>query len=952
MTKRWHIRFHLVAALIFGASVLWSTAATVAPEQIEFFESKVRPVFAEHCYSCHSEKAEKLKGGLRLDTPEAVLKGGNSGPALEAGNPDASLLIKAVRYTDPDLQMPPKNKKLSDEQIANLETWVKMGAPLPRSAATASARPSISEVRAKHWAFQPVKKPEPPKVKNSRWARTPLDNFVLAKLEQKKLKPAPAADRGTLIRRVSYDLTGLPPTYAEVEAFSTDKRPDAYARLVDRLLASPHYGERWGRYWLDVARYADTKGYLAGGEERRYAFSSTYRDYIIRALNEDKPYDQFIIEQIAADKLPLGEDKRSVAALGFLTLGRRFLNNQNDIIDDRIDVVSRGTLGLTVACARCHDHKFDPIPTKDYYSWHGVFAGSEEPAELPLLGPLRESPEYQDYLKQKAKIEAEIVEFKDKEVAKFVDELRQNIGDYLLGARDAAKLEDKSKFDTFAGERKVNPGVLRRWMSDLEARSKKPDPIFAPWFELAKLSEAEFATNSSVAADVRRWIFDTNSLDSQPLNVSGYPVNPLVMKTFTEQTNHTLKGAADVYTKLFKDIDAEWKAALKPGTNENKTLPTALPDANREALRQVLYAEGTPVNLPRAEAESIVARRLREGSAPFRNRIEALSWTHPGAPPRAMALVDRPNPGNSHVLLRGNPGNQGEEVPRRFLELLSGSERAAFTNGSGRLELARAIASPENPLTARVFVNRVWLHHFGEGLVNTPGDFGLRTEEPVHRALLDYLAASFIQSGWSMKQLHRLILLSATYQQSSDTSPASLKADPDNRLLSRMNRQRLDFEAMRDTLLAFSGKLDQSIGGLPVDLQTEPFSTRRTVYGFIDRQNLPGVFRTFDFANPDTSNQGRFRTTVPQQALFLMNSPFVIEQARCVAKRSEVNTGEPTSKKIQALYEIVLLRLPSRAELEIGEKFLSAQTKTDATFSPLEKYAQVLLLSNEVMFVE
>jgi mono/diheme cytochrome c family protein len=922
----------------FPLTGLMLCAAEPTAEQIEFFESKVRPIFAEHCYTCHSEKAEKLKGGLRLDAPEAILKGGDTAPAIVPGDVEGSLLIKAVRYTDPDLKMPPKNKKLSAEQIASLEAWVKMGAPLPRSTASSHPPDEIAKVRARHWAFQPVKKPAMPAVKNSRWVQTPVDNFVLATLEKRNLSPAPMADRRTLIRRVSYDLTGLPPTYEEVEAFMCDQRPDSYARVVDRLLASPHYGERWARYWLDVARYADTKGYLAGGEERRYAFSYTYRDYVVRALNEDKPYNQFLIEQIAADKLQLGDDKRSLAALGFLTLGRRFLNNQNDIIDDRIDVVARGTLGLTVACARCHDHKFDPIPTKDYYALHGVFASSEEPGELPLLGPLKESADYQDYLKQKAKIEAESEEYKVKEIAQFIAELRQHVGDYLFAAHEAARLEDQSKFDTFAGERKVNPTVLRRWMTDLVTRAKKPDPIFQPWFDLAKLPEADFATNAKPLAVT--WATSPST------------INPAIAKALTGDALNSLKSVADTYTKLFKEIDAEWKAALEAAKKATNTAPSSLANADREALRQVLYAEGTPLVLPRAEAETILARKLGEGTAPFRNRIEALNWTHAGAPARAMALVDRSNPGNSHVLKRGNPSNPGEEVPRHFLEILSATNPPPFTNGSGRLELARAIASPDNPLTARVYVNRIWLHHFGEGLVNTPGDFGVRTEEPIYRALLDYLAATFVENGWSQKSLHRMILLSATYQQSSEAQSTEMKVDPDNRLLSHMNRQRLDFEALRDTLLDLSGKLDLKVGGLPVEIDTEPFAMRRTLYALIERQNLPAVFRTFDFANPDTSNQGRFHTTVPQQALFLMNSPFVIEQARNVAQRSEITKAASAEEKIQALYRLVLQRSPQKAELELGEKFIAAQPQKDSKLSPLEKYAQVLLLSNELSYVD
>jgi mono/diheme cytochrome c family protein len=921
-----HLWFLLAFVSLCGSSA-HAAAVVPAADSGELFENKIRPLFADNCYTCHSERAEKLKGGLRLDTPELVLKGGSSGPAIIPGNPNASLLIKAVRYLDPDLQMPPKNKKLANDQVALLESWVKAGAPVPRSATNSNLLSSVAEARARHWAFQPAHKPAVPAVKHSGWVKTPVDAFVLAQLEKAHLKPAPPADRRTLIRRVTYDLTGLPPTYAEVEAFEKDKSPDAYARLVERLLASPHYGERWGRYWLDVARYADTKGYLAGGEQRRYAFSYTYRDYVVRAFNEDKPYNQFLIEQIAGDRLP-GEDKQDLAALGFLTLGRRFLNDPNDIIDDRIDVVTRGTLGLTVGCARCHDHKFDPIPSRDYYSLHGIFASSEEPGELPLLGELRDSAQYQDYLKQKAKIESEMADFKDKEVAKYLDELRQHVGDYMLGAHDAAHIE-ADKFDLFAGERKLEPKVLHRWMTELDNRAKKPDAIFGPWFELAKLPEADFATNA--AALFARISTDTNL------------ANPVLAKAFSTNSVNSLKAAAEVYTKVFV------AAGVPPASGDASPVAT---DPDREALRQVLYAEGAPGNLPRSLAEEIQARRIGEGSAPFRGRIEALSWTHPGAPPRAMALVDRANPANSHVFKRGTPANPGEEVPRRFLEVLSGSDRLPFTNGSGRLELARAIASPDNPLTARVYVNRVWLHHFGEGFVTTPGDFGVRTEAPVQRALLDYLAASFVENGWSTKALHRLILLSATYQQSSDASPATVKADPENRLLSRFNRQRLDFEAMRDTLLAVTGTIDLSVGGLPVDIETEPFSTRRTLYALIERQNLLGLFRTFDFANPDTSNQRRFHTTVPQQALFLMNSPFVLERARALTQRPELKSAASTDAKIRAAYEVLFQREPARDEVQLGEKFLAAASSSSTNSSPLERYAQVLLLSNELMFID
>ena len=411
-------------------------------------------------------------------------------------------------------------------------------------------------------------------------------------------------------------------------------------------------------------------------------------------------------------------------------------------------MVTRGTVGLTVTCARCHDHKFDPISTKDYYALHGVFASSQEPGELPLLGAAPDPVKHDDFLKQRAAIEKEIEDFKAAEVAKFLSELRQHAGDYMLGAAEAPDPADASKFDTFAGERKLEPTVLRRWIAYLEKKRKANDPLFMPWFE----SVAWSAGISPARAP-------------EP--------NQLVLIALNASKTNSLKQTADIYSKLFTETDTAWKAALEAAKKESKSLPTSLPDADREALRQVLYAEDAPGNLPKADAESVLSRKLNEGLAPLRNKIEALNWTHPGAPARAMALVDRDAPVNSHVLLRGNPASPGEEVQRRFIELLAQTPAETFTNGSGRLDLARCIANRSNPLTARVYVNRIWLHHLGQGLVSTPGDFGIRTEEPVHRALLDYLAAEFMEHGWSTKYLHRLILLSATWQQSSDASPAA-----------------------------------------------------------------------------------------------------------------------------------------------------------------------------------
>jgi hypothetical protein len=440
-----------VCGVVWLVGLMGGFSARGSDPGIEFFETKIRPLLVERCYECHSARAEKLKGGLLLDSKEGVLKGGDSGPVIVPGNPEKSLLIKAVRYTSEDLQMPPKNKKLPDEQIADLEEWVKMGAPDPRAGDGGSA--GTPRPTKEHWAFQPIKAVPLPKVRNTRWTQAPVDAFILAKLEEEGITPNAPADKRTLIRRASFDLTGLPPKPEEVEAFVADKSPHAFDRVIERLLNAPQYGERWGRYWLDIARYADTKGYVFE-EERRYAFAYTYRDYVIRAFNEDLPFDRFLIEQIAADLLPPGDDKRPLAALGYLTLGRRFLNNQSDIIDDRIDVVTRGMLGLTVSCARCHDHKYDPIPTTDYYSLYGVFQSCKEPGDKPLLGTAALPPQYPEYLKELEKRKKELEGFREQKETEVRTKLHSQVGDYLMVVHESTK-DDGDKRESLARERKL-----------------------------------------------------------------------------------------------------------------------------------------------------------------------------------------------------------------------------------------------------------------------------------------------------------------------------------------------------------------------------------------------------------------------------------------------------------------------------------------------------------------
>lgn len=870
------------------------------PAQLEFFESRIRPVLVEACYQCHSTGAGKSKGGLLLDSRDALRKGGDTGPAIVPGDPEKSLLIRAVRHAGDDVQMPPASAggKLAAAKIADLEHWVGMGAPDPRTANT-TPKPGVQaafERAGEHWAFQPIRQPALPVVQNRRWGRTPVDAFVLARLEANGLKPAPAADPRTRLRRVYFDLLGLPPTPAETAAFLADTSPDAWERVVERLLASPHYGERWGRYWLDVARYADTKGYVFQ-EERRYAFSHTYRDYVIRAFNEDLPFDRFLVEQIAADQLPLGEDKRALAAMGFLTLGRRFLNDPNDIIDDRLDVVVRGTMALTIGCARCHDHKFDPLTVQDYYGLHGVFASSEEPVEKPLLGPLRETADYAAFLGQRSAIEARQEAEIQNEVQKWRRDERARTPDYLLAAHAAAKLPAGANRETFAGERKVTPRVLDRWIGFLTNAAARPDPVFAPWFAFGALPETGFT-------EAARELSARLAADG-----AAPPLNPQVRQAFAGTVPASLKDVAAIYGRLFEAAD---QADAKTGGA----------DAALEAVRLCLHGESAPPNVPEAEVRELIARHLDNVTVKYRQEIEALNWTHPGAPARGMVMTDRAQPQDSRVFIRGNPGNPGAPAPRRFLEVLAGRERKPFAHGSGRLELAEAITRPDNPLTARVLVNRVWGWHFGTALVRTPSDFGVRTEPPVQRELLDWLAASFVERGWSVKQLHRLIVNSSTYLQASEPEPAAGLRDPENQLLHHFNRRRLDFEAMRDTLLAASGALDPAVGGLPVDITQQPPSGRRTVYGFIDRQNLPGLFRTFDFASPDTSSAQRFATTVPQQALFMLNSPFVVEQARRLLKREELASLAADADRLDAMYRLLFQRPPRPDERALAHAFL------------------------------
>ncbi len=897
-------------------------AAAPAATGIDFFESRIRPLLVENCYGCHSHGRE-IKGGLALDSMSGVRSGGESGPAVVPGKPGESLLLRAVRYQDEHLRMPPKKEnRLTAAQIADLEKWIAAGAPDSRTGKGVKLSP-MEEIRRDgrdHWAFRPLKKPATPKPADDARIASEIDAFILGKLEAQGMTMSPEADKRTLIRRAYYDLTGLPPTMEEVDAFVADEAPDAFRKLVNRLLDSPRYGERWGRHWLDVARFADTKGYLPGGVERRYPYSWTYRDYVIRAFNEDLPFNRFILEQLAADRLELGEDKRPLAALGFLTLGRRFLNNRNDIIDDRIDVVMRGFMGLTAGCARCHDHKHNPVTMADYYSLYGVFNSSQEPGELPLLGIEPDPKDNAAWKAERAKREKERDDFRAQKVAEALAKVRSRCGDYMLGVHEVGGWTDRRVQMKEIQKRKLHASAVIRWKNLLDGVAKAPHPVFRHWVELTKLPAEEF---ESRAGEVLEKL--AGEADASPDKVNG-----AVARAFKNHPPKSLKDAAQVYSDLFNGADKKWQEARKAAKDGQ---PEKLDDAEWEPLRQVLYSEAGPPNIPEQFHNQLISGaqpRLRALQA----KVDKLDATHPGAPPRAMVMTDRPKPIEPYIFIRGSAGNRGRNVPRQFPEYFAGEGAKPFSNGSGRLELAQAIASPENPLTARVIVNRVWKQHFGRGLVTTPSDFGLTSDPPSHPELLDHLASWFIENGWSFKKLHRLILNSSVWKQSSIPTAAAAgefeQRDPDNRLLWRMNRQRLDLEGMRDSLLKASGALDTRMGGISVNLNDHPYSNRRTVYGLIERQNLASMFRTFDFANPDASSSGRFSTTVPQQALYLMNSPFAIEQARRLAWRPEFALLESPGMRVQQLYEFTLQRRPTADESKSAIAFLeSMQPNSD-----------------------
>ncbi|MEK0446372.1 MAG: hypothetical protein RLZZ399_1693 [Verrucomicrobiota bacterium] len=948
-------------ALVGSASASFGAAtAQISPEQLQFFENKIRPIFANHCLECHSAEKGKVKGGLNMDSREDVLKGGESGIVLKPGSPRESGLIRAVEWVD-DLQMPPK-KKLSDEQIAALKEWIAMGAPDPREG-TGIAKPSKKD----HWAFQPVSRPTPPEVKNSTWIGNSIDKFVLAKLEEAQMFPAElpytgsAAERTrkqeAVLRRAYFDLIGMPPSPREIEAFklaSGDKKETyqkAFEKVVDDLLASPAYGERWARHWMDTARYSDTTGVVGNqrGEDYRYAYAWSYRDWLISVINKDMPYDQFIMHQLAADKIP-DNPKENLAALGFLTVGQRF-QNKDDIINDRIDVVGRGFLGLTIACARCHDHKFDPIRQADYYALRGVFASSVEPREGPVIAGDPNSKEYVEFTQKLDALEkrgfAAYYQIQREETAK----LRQHPAAYFQAAhylKQRDNVEARKAADAIIEKHKLDD----RFITDFLTRHHNAkDSVWGPFVKLYASNEnrdkiVELMLSGKKTGDKHNPLVIDFLKGAGALPKDLETVAALFEKFCREKLDPEVGAKVNPKVDPVKDLESGggiFKVIADPKTDVANSEKKPLMEAAVFPLRLVPGSEMSVFKL-QDEAKSNGLRlggliESRTGLA----RINELKLTFRGGPVRAMVLEDLPKPIDSPIYPRGNAPKKDDNptiVPRRFIEILAeGGNAQPFKEGSGRLELARAIASKKNPLTARVMVNRIWMYHFGEGLVRTPDDLGNQAGQASHPELLEFLSSWFMEDlgptkpAWSVKALHKAIMTSSAYQQSSRTPylERQQKMNASNSLLWRANVRRLDFESFRDSLLTMAGTMDKTLFGPPVNITSEPFSFRRSVYGYMDRTNVPDLLMQFDMASALEPNTKRTSTIVPQQALFLMNSPFTVGVVQKIVSRPEVVEGVVAKKDyrlgVQAIFRIVLQRTASPEEIAMAKDFLDQEAR-------------------------
>ncbi len=1060
-------------ALLFGSSIalhrqVVADDALADPAAVEFFEKKVRPILVARCHECHA--GDKHKGNLRLDSRAAVVAGGDTGTALVAGDPEKSLLVDAVRYGDL-YQMPP-DSQLPPEEIKTLEEWVRLGAPWGAESADA-ASPVASEfdlaARSKHWSFQPLAKTTPPQVAGGDWVRTPVDRFLLQKLEAAGLEPTPPADRRTLLRRVTFDLTGLPPTAAEIEAFVGDEAPNAYEKVVNRLLGSPHYGERWARHWLDLVRFAETHGHEFDFDIPN---AYRYRDYVIRAINADLPYDQFVIEHVAGDLLtqprrnPPDGINESIVATGWYFFGEA-VHSPVDVradeairVDNQIDVFSKTFLGLTVSCARCHDHKFDAISTKDYYALAGYLQSSryqQAPIDAPQqseaiveqltavknerrrLGLETAKSIMPQLQKLPAALKASVVDGGDptypvadilyawNELNSTTDgatlDFSQRRRDLMretaaqIAAADAtlsrpaivdgnADAEWQPSGAAFSGglgnplDLVLDPTNQRapiRILTVPTAHSgllstKLQGVLRSPTFEITgpKLWYRVYGSGGKV-----RLVVDGLQLIRDPI-YGGLEFAPTIPEPRWHEQNVSKWIGHRAYVELVDDGDgylaleqlsfsAEKPADSLPNRailamldDATLTSPEALGEKYRSNLQQILSAwlESGGEKTLEPDKAALIAWLLRQHLTDQREPTEDdLMLNRKGAelaerqreiearitPPQTTPAMVDGTAENEHVFVRGNHKTLGDEVPRRFLEVLGGVEHSPPSSGSGRLELARQLVSPECPLVPRVIVNRLWHHHFGSGLVRSPDDFGVMGQPPTHPELLDYLATELVDNGWSLKHLHRLMVLSNAYRMASQIDPAGDAADPQNKLWHRMAVRRLEAEAIRDAVLFVSGELKESMFGPGVMPHLTEFMAgrgrpgasgpldgdgRRSIYLAVRRNFLSPMFLAFDYPTPFTTIGRRGTSNVPAQALSMMNNPFVIEQASKWADRVLSDPAASRESRIRGMYTSAFGREPDDAELQAALVFVSTDEKQSWA-----DYAHVLLNVKEFIYI-
>ncbi len=941
----------VLTMLVVAGGRSWSPPANAAEaptaEQLEFFEAKIRPILVTHCYECHSSMSSPAKGGLRLDDRQALLGGGDSGPAVSPGQPDDSLLLEALRYES--LEMPPKGK-LPAAVIADFERWIALGAPDPRTGAAAPKSTGIDyEKAAEFWAFRRPVRPTPPDV-GGPTVHNDIDRFVLSQLQQRGLKPAAPADRRVLIRRAYFDLIGLPPDPEAVERFVHDPLEGAFDRVIDELLASPHYGERWGRYWLDLARFAEDQAHTF--KARMYPQGYLYRDWVVQAFNDDLPYDQFLRLQIAGDQLDVPEAHQHRAALGLFALGPVYYQDngeqdkaQADEWDDRIDVLMRGTQALTVACARCHDHKYDPISMSDYYGLAGIFASSD----------YRELPAVPDEIVERRRQADQVVKDQQAQIDSFLVtqapaarwKMTTSIPKYLeaswkLLATESAADNDKQKakrIEQAAKEQELNPELLKRWIAWLKEEPGSgavdiPRPYLEAWRELRDAERSGEAAAAQRQAKLRtigeQWQARAEEWLVQRTELLGRFGADFAFVSPEERAKAEQQATPIGY---FFD-DPEWAAQRVAAT-----------------FLSELFDERGVLALPAPQVGPLLEGQPAATLAELKRELESLQKKSAAIQiTLAHTLVDAKSR-DLKIYLAGDPKKLGEPAPRGFPAILTAGQRQPFTTeGSGRRELADAIASADNPLTARVMANRVWAGHFGFGLVRTLTNFGELGERPSHPELLDWLAVELMESGWSLKHLHRQIMRSATYQQSSVGDPTNQEVDADNRLLWRMNRRRLEVEPWRDAVLSVSGQLNPAVGGPSAELNPE--HRRRTLYGFVSRHRLNDLLRLFDFPDPNITAGERAVTTVPLQQLFVLNSDFMVSQAKALAARvQQEQTGD--QQRVERVFALLFGRPPSEHELRTAVEFLAgAPAESGDALSPWEQFCLAMLGTNEFAYVD